>query len=265
MSGEAAASIMYAVVDTVATIAFNRPQVMNALDAGALLSLRAACERARDDGAVRAIVLRGNGPAFVAGGDVAWFHANLGTLPALVPGMAGALHAAIGALRDAAKPVLASVHGAVAGAGMSLMAAADLAIAAEGTRFSMAYSAIGTSPDGGGTWFLPRLVSARRAMELLMLGDPVDAATALRMGLVNRVVPAAELETETARLARRLARGPTRAFAETKALVNQAYETPLAAQLEAEAAAFARCAATRDFAEGVSAFVGKRRADFTGN
>jgi 2-(1,2-epoxy-1,2-dihydrophenyl)acetyl-CoA isomerase len=257
-------SIGCVVEGAVATIVFNRPQVLNALDADMIVALRDACERVRDDAAVRAVVLRGNGPAFVAGGDLVWFHANLTSMPAMVPAMAGALHAAIRALRAAAKPVLASVHGAVAGAGMSLLAAADLAIAADGTRFSTAYSAIGTSPDGGSTWFLPRLLGARRAMELLMLSEPFDAPTALRMGLVNRVVAGVELEAETARLADRLARGPTRAFAETKALVNQAYETPLAAQLEAEAAAFARCAGTRDFAEGVSAFVAKRKADFGG-
>ena len=264
MSEAASGSLVYAVDGAVATIAFNRPQVMNALDASAFNALRDACERARDDTAVRAIVLRGNGPAFVAGGDLAWFYANLATIPAMVPAMAGALHAAIRALRDAAKPVLASVHGAVAGAGMSLLAAADLAIAAEETKFSTAYSAIATSPDGGSTWFLPRLVGARRAMELLLLSDPFDAETALSMGLVNRVVPAAALETETARLAKRLAAGPTRAFAETKALVNRSFETPLAAQLDAEALAFERCAGTRDFAEGVTAFVEKRKAKFDG-
>jgi 2-(1,2-epoxy-1,2-dihydrophenyl)acetyl-CoA isomerase len=182
----------------------------------------------------------------------------------LVPEMAGALHAAIRALRDADKPVIASVHGAVAGAGMSLLAAADLAIAADGTKFSMAYSAIGTSPDGGSTWFLPRLVGARRAMELLVLSEPFDAATALSFGLINRVVSAAELEAATAQLARRLAAGPARAYAETKALVNRTFETPLAAQLDAEAAAFARCAATQDFTEGVTAFVEKRKAKFEG-
>ena len=265
MSSAAAGALIYAVEGAVATIAFNRPQVMNALDAPSIIALRDACERARDDAAVRVIVLRGRGAAFVAGGDIAWFHANLQSMGTLVPEMAGALHAAIHALREAAKPVLASVHGAVAGAGMSLLAAADLALAAEDTKFSMAYSAIGTSPDGGSTWFLPRLVGARRAMELLLLPEPFDAATALRFGLVNRVVPAAELDAATAALAKRLAAGPTHAYAETKALVNRSYETPLAAQLNAEAAAFGRCAATRDFAEGVTAFVEKRRPKFEGH
>jgi 2-(1,2-epoxy-1,2-dihydrophenyl)acetyl-CoA isomerase len=257
-------ALVYAVDGAIATIAFNRPQVMNALDADMIMALRAACERARDDGAVRAIVLRGNGPAFVAGGDVTAFHSNRDRLPAMVAGLAAELHRAILALRQAPKPVLASVHGAVAGAGMSLMAAADLTIAADDTKFTLAYSRIGASPDGGSTWFLPRLIGARRALELMLLADNFDAQTALQFGLVNRVVAATELSAETARLAQRLAGGPTLAYAATKTLVNRSFESPLADQLDAEAAAFAQCAATRDFAEGVSAFVEKRKADFEG-
>ena len=265
MSAVHAEPLAYAVAGSVATITFNRPQVMNALDAGMIVALRAACERARDDAAVRAVVLCGNGPAFVAGGDVTVFHANLGRLPAMVARLAEELHRAILALRQAPKPVLASVHGAVAGAGVSVMAAADLAIAADDTTFTLAYSRIGASPDGGSTWFLPRLVGARRALELMLLADNFDARTALQFGLVNRVVPAGELVAETAQLAARLASGPTLAYAETKALVNRAFESPLVDQLEAEAAAFARCAATADFAAGVTAFVTKSKAEFNGD
>jgi len=156
------------------------------------------------------------------------------------------------------------VHGAVAGAGVSVMAAADLALAAEGTKFSLAYSRIGASPDGGSTYFLPRLLGTRRALEMMLLADTFDAQAALRLGLVNWVVGAGELAAETAKLAGRLAQGPTAAFAETKRLVNRSYEQPLPAQLEAEMEAFARCAVTRDFAEGVTAFVEKRKPLFKG-
>ena len=255
---------MYEVAEGIATIALNRPQVMNALDAGMIGRLRTVCEEARDDPAVRAIVLRGNGKAFLAGGDVALFHANLPRLPEMVSELAGELHHAIIALREAAKPVLASVHGAVAGAGVSLLAAADLAIAAADTKFTLAYSRIATSPDGGSTYFLPRLVGTRKALELMLLSDTFDAATARELGLVNWVVPGAELAIETARLAQRLANGPTRAYAETKTLVNRTFERPLAAQLDAEVQAFARCARTQDLAEGVTAFVEKRKPNFTG-
>jgi 2-(1,2-epoxy-1,2-dihydrophenyl)acetyl-CoA isomerase len=183
----------------------------------------------------------------------------------LVEECARELHHAVSALRRAAQPVLASVHGAVAGAGMSLLAAADLAIAAADTRFTLAYSKIGASPDGGATYFLPRLVGSRRALELTLLADTFDAQIARDLGLVNWIADNAQLGAETARIAQQLARGASRALAETKRLVNQSFEQTLAGQLDAEVQAFARCAATRDFAEGVSAFVEKRKPDFKGN
>ena len=257
-------TLLYTVDAGVATITLNRPHVMNALDAGMIERLRSVCEQARDDAAVRVVVLRGNGPAFLAGGDVALFHANLPTLPEMVERLAGELHYAIIALRDAAKPVLASVHGAVAGAGVSLLAAADLAIAAADTKFTLAYSKIAASPDGGSTYFLPRIVGTRKTLELMMLSDTFDAAAALDLGLVNWVVPGAELAVETGKIVRRLVNGPTVAYGEGKALVNRTFERSLAAQLDAEAQAFARCARTRDLAEGVTAFVEKRSPRFRG-
>ena len=258
-------TVIYSVSDGVATILLNRPAVMNALDAAMIAQLRVACERAEQDAATRVVVLRGAGPAFLAGGDVSYFHANLKRMPELARQGGAELHHAILALRRAPKPVLASVHGTVAGAGVSLMAAADLALAAEGTKFMLAYSRIGASPDGGATWFLPRLLGSRKALELMLLSDPVDAQAALAMGLVNRVVGAEGLATETEAIARGLAQGATRAFAETKKLVNESEDQTLAAQLGAEVEAFARCAATRDFAEGVTAFVEKRKPNFKGN
>ncbi|MGH8622403.1 MAG: enoyl-CoA hydratase/isomerase family protein, partial [Burkholderiales bacterium] len=149
-------------------------------------------------------------------------------------------------------------------AGVSLMAAADLAIAAEGTKFTIAYSRIGASADGGATHFLPRLAGMRKALELMLLSDAFDAQAALRLGLVNWVTGAEQLGPETEAIARRLALGPTLALGEIKRLVNESHDQALAAQLEAEVEAFARCAATRDFAEGVTAFVEKRKPLFKG-
>lgn len=257
-------SVLYSVENGVATITLNRPQVLNALDVDAILALSAACERAGREAAARAIVLRGAGGAFCAGGDVSVFHADLPRMGRLVRECAQELHHAILALRGASQPVLASVHGAVAGAGMSLLATADLGIAAADARFTLAYSRIGTSPDGGATYSLPRIVGSRKALELMLLPDAFDARTALDIGLVNWVVEGEALAAETARIAQRLAGGATRAFAETKALVNRSFDRTLAAQLEAEVQAFARCSETRDFAEGVTAFVEKRAPRFRG-
>jgi 2-(1,2-epoxy-1,2-dihydrophenyl)acetyl-CoA isomerase len=254
--------VLYAVEDGIATITFNRPQVMNALDLETVLQFRAVCERAERDTQARVVVLRGAGPAFLAGGDVASFKANLADFSVKVIDLAGEMHRGILALRRAPKPVIASVHGAVAGAGMSIMMACDLIIAAEGTQFSMAYSRIGTSPDGGASWFLPRLVGYHKAMEMLLLTDLLDVAAMQAMGIVNRVVAAAELETVTQKLAQRLAAGPATAYAETKALVNSELNQSLNKHMDAEAQAFSRCAAHADFAEGVTAFVDKRKAIF---
>jgi enoyl-CoA hydratase/carnithine racemase len=168
-------SVKYAVADGVATITFNRPVVMNALDADSIRCFCRAAERAAADDSARVVVLCGAGPAFVAGGDVAMFARKLPELATLVPELANALNRGILALRRAPKPVIASVHGAVAGAGFSIMLACDLVLAAVDTQFSLAYARIGACPDGGATWFLPRLTGYQRAMELMLLADAVDA------------------------------------------------------------------------------------------
>jgi 2-(1,2-epoxy-1,2-dihydrophenyl)acetyl-CoA isomerase len=256
--------LLLSVSEGIATLTFNRPGAMNALDDELILALRGAAERLEADEAVRAVLLRGAGPAFLAGGDVSVFHAHLPELPRLILEWTCELHRAIAALRRMKKPVVASVHGAAAGAGLSLVAACDLTIAAHDAKFTLAYSRIGASPDGGGTYFLPRLVGLKKALELALLSDTLDAETARRIGLVNFVVPAERLEQETANLMRRLASGPTYAYGETKALFNQSLHNTLDAQLDAESQAFARCAASADLKEGVTAFVEKRKPVFAG-
>ena len=255
--------VKLSVAGDVATIALNRPNVMNAMDGEMMQQLRPVAEAVEKDPTVRAVVLRGEGGAFMAGGDVAVFHQHLAELPELIVTWGREMHAAFLALRRMGKPVLASVHGAVAGAGFSLMCAADLAIAASDTRFTLAYANIGASPDGGSTYFLPRLVGYKKTMELIMLPDRFDAETARQHGLVNWVVPGDKLAEETARIAQRLAAGPTHAYAEAKRLVNQSLD-PMAAQMEQELQAFSRCARGTDLKEGVTAFVEKRKPVFKG-
>lgn len=250
--------------DHIATLTFNRPQVRNAMDYDLMMALKANTEAILENDDVRAVIVRGAGGAFMAGGDISQFRDNIDSLPQLITKEAREFHYSILALRRMAKPVLAVVEGPCAGAGMSMMAACDLAIASDNATFTLAYSNLGASPDGGSSYFLPRLVGYRKALELAMLPDRFDAATALSLGLVNWVVAQAELESRLIAIAKRLANGPTVAFAKTKALMNQSLDMSIEAQLEAEVHAFADCARTNDIREGVMAFVEKRKPSFTG-
>lgn len=246
------------------TLSLNRPQVLNAIDVPLAQAVRAAVEplAARRD--LRLVVLRGAGRAFVAGGDLARFAEDFDQAGAVVNALLDALHPAILTLRALDAPVLAVVQGAVAGAGLSLMAAADLVMAAEGTRFLLAYDRIAAAPDCGGTWFLPRLLGPRRAAELMLLSTSWTAEEALTRGLINRVVPAAQLDTQAAEWAATLAQGPTAAFGHYKRLVDASLHQDLATQLEAERAAFVDATRTEDFRSGVTAFLAKRPAAFRG-
>jgi 2-(1,2-epoxy-1,2-dihydrophenyl)acetyl-CoA isomerase len=248
----------------VAIIALNRPERMNAMDNALMVALREITEAVSGDGSVRAVLLRGEGRAFCAGGDVPLFKERLEELPDLIVRWGRELHFGIQALRRMDKPVLAAVHGAVAGAGMSLMLAADLAIASDDTKFTLAYARIGASPDGGSTFFLPRLIGHRKAMELALLPDRFDAQAARSLGLVNWIVPIDRLSEESTKIAGRLAAGPTRAYAEAKRLFNQSLANGMESQMEDELQAFARCARTADLAEGVTSFVEKREPSFKG-
>jgi 2-(1,2-epoxy-1,2-dihydrophenyl)acetyl-CoA isomerase len=249
---------------SVAHLILNRPARLNALDTAMMRELAEATRELAEDDQVRAVVLRGNGPAFAAGGDVVQFHERRDRFSEEFAGLGQGFHESIHNFRSMPKPVLGCVHGAVAGGGLSLMLATDVTIAADNAQFTLAYARIGTSPDGGSTWSLPRIVGLRKALELAFLPDAFDAGTALRLGLVNWVVPAAELEVRTAALAERLASGPTAAFGRTKKLMHSTWEQPMAAQLDDELRAFAACAAGPDFKEGIAAFVEKRKPRFTG-
>lgn len=256
------------VQEHVATITLNRPDARNALSLEMRTGLADFAARLEFDADVRCVVLRGAGGHFMAGGDIKAFKRRQDLSPAdrkreVLQGL-DLLHQALMRLRRMPKPVLASVQGAAAGAGVSLMAACDLAIAADDAFFYFGYANLGLSPDGSGTYFLPRLLGLRRTLEMALLPERMDAATALSWGLVNRVVPAAALAAETRSIAARLAAGPTYAFGRAKALLEGSFDHALETQLELEARAIADCMTTADHEEGVNAFLDKRKPAFAG-
>lgn len=256
--------------DGVAIVTLNRPKSLNAINDAMTEALAAAMSGAAEDKSVRAVVLKSAGDNFMAGGDIKWFKELLDKQPDKsvirreFEEFIHPVHAVIQTMRGMPKPIIAAVQGACAGFGVSLMSACDLVLAADSAIFTLAYCHIGVSPDGGSTYALPRAVGLKRAFEIALLGDRFGAEEARAAGLINRVVPAAELEAATMKLAARLARGPTHVYGNTKALLNASLNTGLKEQLAAEATSFADCAARHDFHEGITAFVEKRSPSFTG-
>jgi 2-(1,2-epoxy-1,2-dihydrophenyl)acetyl-CoA isomerase len=256
--------VRLSIEDGIARLRFDRPGTLNAIDQEMAAAFRDAVKEMLAHGRARVVVLSGEGRAFMAGGDLQAFHCDLPSAPITAGRIIDPLHEAVAALAEAPMPVIAAVQGAVAGAGMSVALGADLVVAADNVRFVPAYVGVGTSPDGGGTWALVRLVGLRRALEISLLGEPIDAASALQLGLVSRVVPATELACATDELARRLAAGPTRALGRTRRLLREAQGSGLREHLRAERESFAACAGSQDFAEGLDAFFEKRAPRFTG-
>jgi 2-(1,2-epoxy-1,2-dihydrophenyl)acetyl-CoA isomerase len=246
----------------IASIRFNRPDRLNALDFALAESLLAALKRVEAEKSVKAVTLTGEGRAFMAGGDLAVFNAVPEKAPEAAAKLIPFFHEIVLTIRRMQPPVIAGVQGAVAGGGLGLALACDLIIAADDASFVPAYTRIGTSPDGGTTWSITRLIGQRRAMEWIMLGDPMNAEDARAIGLINRVVPAAKLAEEVAAYARRVADGPAFAFGSVKRLVYQASTATFDAQLEAEREGFIASAGTADFREGIAAFFARRPAKF---
>lgn len=246
----------------VATITLNRPEALNALDVAMAIRLRELAEALAGDASVKAVVLRGEGRAFMGGGDLKAIAAAMDDPRTVIEPLITNFHACVRTLHRMPKPVLASVHGAVAGGGLSLALACDLVVAAASSRFVTAYGRLGTSPDGGCTHFLSRALGQKKTAELLLYGDAIDATTAERLGLVNWVVADEELAGRTQRIAARLASGAAAATSAVKTLVAQAPQHTLDSQLDAEMAFFRRCAETADFTEGLRAFIERRSPRF---
>jgi len=260
--------IHYSEQGNVATIRLDRPDVLNAVDLETARQLRDAVIVAERSASVRCVLLTGAGKHFSAGGDVRFFR---GTLDLPVDQRQGVfdeilfvLNDVIPRLKSMTKPVVASARGAVAGLGVSLVAACDIALAAHDAVFSMAYCAIGGVPDSGASIAVAKLANRKRAAELLLLGEHFDAREARELGLIGRVVDAGDLDRETGTLCAKLAAGPTWALGRAKQLMNKADMTPLELQLASERKAFVDCVATSDFAEGLRAFTERRAPSFRG-
>ena len=260
--------VVYERREGVVTLRLNRPETLNAMNEAMMAEFERLLPDIAADAAVRALVLTGTGRAFSSGGDQKrdrgrmvdhkFFDGDLGG------DVIERLHRCILQLQSLPKPVIASVNGIAVGAGCNLALAADLRIAADTARFGEVFSLRGLVPDGGGSYFLPRLVGVAKAMELVMLADIIDAQEALRIGLVNWVKPAGDLQAETDTLADRLAQGPTLAYGMAKSALYQGLEMSLEDVLNLEARNQAIAGRSMDRAEGAAAFLEKRAPNFIG-
>ncbi|MEK7371658.1 MAG: enoyl-CoA hydratase-related protein [candidate division NC10 bacterium] len=257
-------AILYDVKDSVATITLNRPEAYNALNLTLARDVFQATLEADESRDVRCIVITGAGKAFCAGGDVKDFADNPDRIGILVKELTTYLHGAVSRLARSLKPVIMAVNGVAAGGGMSLALSGDLVVAAESAKFNMAYSRIAASPDGSSSYFLPRMIGLRRALELHFTNRVLSAREAMDWGLVNRVHPDAEFPAAVRTLARELAQGPTLAFGRAKLLFHQSTQESLETQMELEAQAIAASGHTEDFRNGVVAFARKQPVTFTG-
>ncbi len=257
-------TIQFAVKDQVAHITFNRPDAANALNSVMGKELMDVAIRCDEDPEIRAVLLTGTGKMFCAGGDLREF-ARLGDrLPIAFKELTTYCHAATSRFMRMKAPFITAVNGVAAGMGMSLAICGDIIIAAESAAFVAAYTAAGLSPDGGMTYFLPRLIGQSRTKELLLTNRKLTAQEALEWGIVNRVVPDADLMKEVESLARSLANGPTRAFGTVRGLLNDTFSQTLETQMELEARGITEMAKTGDTKEGIRAFLEKRRPIFRG-
>ena len=251
----------------VATFTLNRPKALNALDMAMTRALVPAIQRVTQAPAIRVVIVQGSGDHFMAGGDIKSFAETLGE-----PGgerkkhfmtLIATVHAGVELLQRSDVITIAKVRGACAGFGLSLAIGCDLTIASDDAYFASAYKTIGLTPDGGQSYFLPRIVGVKKALELVLLSERIKADEAARLGLVNKVVAQSELDTYVDRIAATLAGSARGSMAGAKRLLTTSLSHSLSEQLNAERESFSNCAAKDDFVEGIRAFVEKRPAKFS--
>ena len=246
-------------VARVTLVAADRGNAIDQTFADLLLNAVHTCE---NDPAIRAVLVTGTGRFFCVGGDVRAFAGAADDLGSFVRKLTAALHVAVARLAALSKPVVVAVNGSAAGAGLGLAIAGDVVIAARSATFTLAYSAIGLSPDAGTTFMLPRLIGLRRAQEMLYMKRSYNATEAAEIGLITRVVPDDELVAQADEVVQSLAKMPTRALGRSKRLLLSSSSQEIETQLEREAAAIARCALEPHAAEGIGAFLEGRKARF---
>ena len=256
-------SILSKIENNIAYITLNRPEVFNSFNREMALNLQQVLDNCEKNFEVRAIVLTGSGKAFCAGQDLKEV-----TSPELNPGFKKILdehyNPIISRIRNIKKPIVAAVNGVAAGAGANIALACDMVVAHEKVTFIQAFSLIGLIPDSAGTFFLPRLIGFQKASALAMLGDKVSAEEAERLGMIYKVIPLEKFEHEVNQLALKLSQMPTLALGKIKEALNQSLTNNLEQQLALESKLQIEAAQTNDYAEGVSAFIEKRKPNFTG-
>lgn len=247
----------------VAILTLNRPDAGNTIDvplARALMEAAIACD---EDDAVRCVLLTGTGRFFCAGGDLGAFAAAGERAPALIKEITAYLHMAVARLANMGKPLVTAINGPAAGAGLSLAILGDIALAAPAAHLTVAYTAVGLTPDGGLTWLLPRLIGMRRAQELVLTNRRVQAAEAAAIGLITRVSAEGALMEEALATARGLAAGATSALGGARRLLLASFESGLETQMDRESRALAAATRTPHGREGIRAFLAKQTPDFS--
>ena len=254
-------TVLLRIDGAIATITLNRPARGNAIDLELAQDLRSAFAACEANHALRVITLKGAGKLFCSGGDLAAIAAAGADAPAYVRALLTNLHAALLTMARIPVPVVAAVHGAAAGAGMSLACAADLAIATRSARFLMAYPRVGLTPDGSASWYLPRLVGMRRALELSLLSNELSAVKAQEWGMINNVVADEGLDTALAEMAGQLSKTPVAATNGAKRLMRDSLGQRLESQLEHEMETICAALTTEDARAALATFLSRRRSD----
>ena len=257
-SNPMAETVSLEIQDQIATIYLNRAQAMNTYNEAMAIELLAHTEALSFNESVKVVVLRGKGPVFMAGGDIDFFAVKLPTMPQGIRTIIRMLADTIKNMRQSRQIYIAAVHGAVAGAGLSLMLACDLVLADPKTIFTTAYNRLGTSPDGGLSYFLPKLIGDKKAMELLLLSERLSAKDWLSLGLINAISDQGGLELKLQEWQRKLLGFSSYSSAHIKALIYQSHEASFDRQCELEAHCFLASVQTDFFKKGVQSFIEKR-------